>query len=74
MTELDKKISSLFHQMIKSWDKISNIQDGTIKFDNGLSIYARKKSSKEGDKIRENQPLKLDKSTFTIYFKGFDWR
>lgn len=67
MTQLDKDITILFERMIKSWDKISNIKDGTIEFNNGLSIYARKKNSKDKED-RENIPLKLDQSTFSHLF------
>lgn len=73
MTQLDEEIKILFGRMIKSWDKISNIDDGTIEFDNGLSIYARKKSSKEKES-RENIPLKLDESTFSrSFYETFGW-
>lgn len=67
MTQLDKDITILFERMIKSWDKISNIKNGEIEFNNGLSIYARKKSSKDKED-RENIPLKLDQSTFSCPF------
>ena len=46
MTQLDEKVAILFEQMIKSWDKFKNIEDGHIEFNNGLRIYARKKSTK----------------------------
>ena len=59
MTQLDEKVSILFERMIKSWDKISNIKNGTIEFDNGLNIYACKKSSKDDKESRENIPLEL---------------
>lgn len=73
MTQLDREIELLFERMIKSWDKISNIDDGTIEFNNGLSIYARKKSSKEKEG-RENIPLKLDESTFSCsFYETFGW-
>lgn len=45
MTELDKIIDTLFSEMIKSWDKISNIKNGVIEFDNGITISAHKKES-----------------------------
>lgn len=68
MTQLDKDITILFERMIKSWDKISNIKDGIIEFNNGLSIYARKKKSSKDKEDRENIPLKLDQSTFSYSF------
>lgn len=67
MTELDKIIDTLFLEMIKSWDKISNIDSGIITFDNGITISAHKKNPKN-EKNRENTPLKLDKSTFSLSF------
>lgn len=74
MTQLDKEIELLFERMIKSWDKISNIKNGTIEFDNGLNIYACKKSSKHDKESRENIPLKLDKTTFSNSFLScFNW-
>lgn len=74
MTELDKKVSDLFMSMIKSWDKIKNIENGSIEFDNGLKIYARKKDSRDIEP-RENLPLKLDGNTFTFNFLGImGWR
>lgn len=74
MTQLDKEIECLFERMIKSWDKISNIKNGTIEFDNGLNIYACKKSSKHDKESRENIPLKLDKTTFSSSFLScFNW-
>lgn len=74
MTPLDKDVTILFERMIKSWDKISNIKNGTIEFDNGLSIYACKKSSKHDKESRENIPLKLDKTTFSNSFLScFNW-
>lgn len=74
MTQLDEEVSILFERMIKSWDKISNIKNGTIEFDNGLNIYACKKSSKHDKESRENIPLKLDKTTFSSSFLScFNW-
>lgn len=74
MTQLDEEVSILFERMIKSWDKISNIKNGTIEFDNGLNIYACKKSSKHDKESRENIPLKLDKTTFSNSFLScFNW-
>lgn len=74
MTQLDEKVSILFERMIKSWDKISNIKNGTIEFDNGLNIYACKKSSNHDKESRENIPLKLDKTTFSNSFLAyFNW-
>lgn len=74
MTELDKKVSDLFMNMIKSWDKIKNIENGSIEFDNGLKIYACKKDSRDTEP-RENLPLKLDGNTFTFNFLGImGWR
>lgn len=74
MTPLDKDVTILFERMIKSWDKISNIKNGTIEFDNGLSIYAYKKSSKHDKESRENIPLKLDKTIFSNSFLScFNW-
>lgn len=74
MTELDKKVSDLFMDMIKSWDKIKNIENGYIEFDNGLKIYAYKKDSRDTES-RENLPLKLDSNTFTSNFFGMvGWR
>lgn len=70
MTELDKKVSDLFMNMIKSWDKIKNIENGHIEFDNGLKIYACKKSTKHDKDSRENEPLRLDKNTFPRPFFG----
>lgn len=68
MTKLDSEISLLFYRMIRSWDKIKNIENGSIEFDNGLSIYACKKSSKHDNENRENTPLQLDKNTFSCTF------
>ena len=74
MTQLDKEVECLFERMIKSWDKIENIKNGTIEFDNGLNIYACKKSSKHDKESRENIPLKLDKTTFSnSFFSYFNW-
>lgn len=74
MTQLDKEVEILFEKMIKSWDKISNIKNGTIEFDNGLNIHACKKSSKHDKESRENIPLKLDKDTFSNSFLScFNW-
>lgn len=65
MTQLDKDITILFERMIKSWDKFKNIEDGYIEFDNGLRIYACKKSTKHDNESRENKPLQLDDTTFS---------
>lgn len=70
MTQLDEKVSILFERMIQSWDKIKNIEDGHIEFDNGLQIYACKKSTKHDKESRENEPLRLDKNTFSHRFFG----
>lgn len=70
MTQLDKEVEILFERMIKSWDKILNIKNGTIEFDNGLKIYACKKSSKRDNESRENIPLQLDRDTFSCPFFG----
>ena len=64
MSELDKFIVELFWKMIKSPDKIVNIENGEIKFDNELGIRAFKKSNEE---IKKNEPLKLDTATFTPF-------
>lgn len=70
MTQLDEKVEILFERMIQSWDKIKNIEDGHIEFDNGLQIYACKKSTKHDKESRENEPLRLDKNTFSHRFFG----
>lgn len=70
MTQLDEKVAILFERMIKSWDKIKNIDNGNIEFDNGLKIYACKKSTKHDKESRENEPLRLDKNTFSHPFFG----
>lgn len=70
MTELDKKVSELFIAMINSWNKIKNIEKGSIEFDNGLKIYACKKDSKHDKESRENIPLQLNKDTFSCPFFG----
>lgn len=64
MNELDKFIVELFWKMIKSPDKIVNIENGEIKFDNELGIRAFKKSNEE---IKKNEPLKLDAATFSFF-------
>lgn len=68
MTKLDMDITVLFERMIRSWDKIKNIENGHIEFDNGLQIYACKKSTKHDNESRENKPLQLDKDTFSCTF------
>lgn len=72
MNKLDKQIAELFKKMIQSPEKITSVKDGEIKFNNGLSISAFKKSSTE--EVEENLPLKLDKNTFTLKtFDIFNW-
>lgn len=68
---LNDNIICLFHRMIKSWDKIVDVQDGYIKFDNGLSITAIKKDSKR--KTIENGILSLDSTTFSKSFAPIWW-
>lgn len=70
MTQLDKDVEILFERMIQSWDKFKNIENGNIEFDNGLKIYACKKSTKHDKDSRENEPLRLDKNTFSRPFFG----
>ena len=70
MTQLDEQVVILFERMIQSWDKFKNIEDGHIEFDNGLQIYACKKSTKHDKDSRENEPLRLDKNTFSRPFFG----
>lgn len=71
MSGLDKVIVELFWKMIKSPDKIVNIENGEIKFDNKLSIRAFKKTLNM--EIEKNEPLKLDAITFSFYrFSMFD--
>lgn len=62
-TNIDKQIILLFWKLIKSWDKISNIDNGEIVFENGISLRAFKKNSKETTK--ENKVLALDECTFS---------
>lgn len=65
MTQLDEQVVILFKRMIQSWDKFKNIENGHIEFDNGLKIFACKKSTKYDKDSRENEPLQLDKNTFS---------
>lgn len=73
MNNLDKTITNLFWKMIKSPDKIKTIENGWIKFNNGLSISAFKKKS--GEEIKENKSLTLDNVTFSelnLFWANFD--
>lgn len=73
MIDLNEFIVKLFWKMIKSPDKIKTIENGQIKFDNGLSILAfKKRSDKE---IKKNEPLTLDDTTFSklnFFWANFD--
>lgn len=72
MNTLDKTIKELFEKMISSPERISNIRDGGIEFDNGLIITAVKKT--KDYKQEENKPLSLDSDTFSIPFmRCFSW-
>lgn len=63
---LNDEIWDLFWKMINHPDKISNIKDGYIEYDNGLSLRAFKK--KTGEEIKENDILCLDNNTFSRKF------
>lgn len=66
---LNDAILSLFWRMINHPDKISNIIDGCIEYDNGLSLRASKK--KPDEEIKENDILCLDNTTFSRNFFPF---